>query len=278
MWMLSTKMLPAVGVLMPIYILSQKLGLLDTRIVLEVIYAMVNLPIIMLILFNYFREIPKEILEASRMDGTSTYAEITQIVMPLAWGGIDPCLRTDRCLWLAVSETTGAGPDIWSREMNPAPTDLTGKVAVVTGAVGGIGDAALRHLAALGARFDHQSGQPGRPPQRGACCALLRHQGGRHQLYAIGSAGVGAPQDPRQCDFTRRDQHADVGGCGRAVREIRRQGTGTKETRSRRGCSAGIYGQPCGCGAGCVFSGHGSIILYHRPDAERRRRQCAAVI
>lgn len=88
MWMLSTKMLPAVGVLMPIYLLSQKLGLLDTKTVLVVIYALINLPIIMLILFNYFREIPKEILEASRMDGTSTWNEITQIVMPLAWGGI----------------------------------------------------------------------------------------------------------------------------------------------------------------------------------------------
>lgn len=88
LWMLSTKMLPAVGVLMPIYLLSQKFGLLDTKIVLVVIYALINLPIIMMILFNYFREIPKEILEASRMDGTSTWNEITQIVMPLAWGGI----------------------------------------------------------------------------------------------------------------------------------------------------------------------------------------------
>lgn len=88
LWMLSTKMLPAVGVLLPIYLLSQKLGLLDTKTVLVVIYALINLPIIMMILFNYFREIPKEILEASRMDGTSTWNEITQIVMPLAWGGI----------------------------------------------------------------------------------------------------------------------------------------------------------------------------------------------
>ena len=88
LWMLSTKMLPAVGVLMPIYLMSQKFGLLDTKIVLVVIYALINLPIIMMILFNYFREIPKEILEASRMDGTSTLNEITQIVMPLAWGGI----------------------------------------------------------------------------------------------------------------------------------------------------------------------------------------------
>ena len=88
LWMLSTKMLPAVGVLMPIYLICQKLGLLDTRLALIVIYAMINLPIIMMILFNYFREIPKEIIEASRMDGTSTFNEITQVVLPLAWGGI----------------------------------------------------------------------------------------------------------------------------------------------------------------------------------------------
>lgn len=88
LWMLSTKMLPAVGVLMPIYLICQRFGLLDTRTALVIIFAMINLPIIMMILFNYFREIPKEILEASRMDGTSTFNEITQIVMPLAWGGI----------------------------------------------------------------------------------------------------------------------------------------------------------------------------------------------
>lgn len=88
LWMLSTKMMPAVGVLMPIYLIGLKLGLLDTRIALIAIYAMMNLPIIMIILFNYFREIPKEILEASRMDGTSTFNEIRQIVFPLAWGGI----------------------------------------------------------------------------------------------------------------------------------------------------------------------------------------------
>jgi len=88
LWMLSTKMLPAVGVLLPIYLIAQKLGLLDTTFVLVIIYALINLPIIMMILFTYFKEIPKEILEASRMDGCSTFNEITQVVMPLAWGGI----------------------------------------------------------------------------------------------------------------------------------------------------------------------------------------------
>ncbi|MFK7901494.1 MAG: carbohydrate ABC transporter permease [Nitratireductor sp.] len=114
MWMLSTKMLPAVGVLMPIYFIAQKTGLFDTPLLLIIIYALVNLPIVMLILFNYFREIPKEILEASRMDGTSTFNEIRQIVMPLAWGGIASTallsiiLCWNEAFWSIVLTTTEA--------------------------------------------------------------------------------------------------------------------------------------------------------------------------
>ena len=88
LWMLSTKMLPAVGVLMPIYLIAQKLDLLDTRIALSIIYAMINLPIIMWMLFSYFREIPKEIIEASHVDGAGLGTIIRHIVIPLAWGGI----------------------------------------------------------------------------------------------------------------------------------------------------------------------------------------------
>jgi sorbitol/mannitol transport system permease protein len=115
LWMLSTKMLPAVGVLMPIYLLSQQLGLLDTRFVLVVIYALINLPIVMMILFTYFKEIPKEILEASRMDGCTTYNEITQVVMPLAWGGIASTallsivLCWNEAFWSIVLTSSDAG-------------------------------------------------------------------------------------------------------------------------------------------------------------------------
>jgi sorbitol/mannitol transport system permease protein len=115
LWMLSTKMLPAVGVLMPIYLIAQKFGLLDTKTVLVIIYAMINLPIIMMILFTYFKEIPKEILEASRMDGASTYAEITQVVMPLAWGGIastallSVVLLWNEAFWSIVLTSADAG-------------------------------------------------------------------------------------------------------------------------------------------------------------------------
>ncbi len=88
LWMLSTKMLPAVGVLMPIYLLTKSAGLLDNVFSLIIIFTMINLPIIMWMLFSYFREIPKEILEASRMDGATTLGELRHVVMPLSWGGI----------------------------------------------------------------------------------------------------------------------------------------------------------------------------------------------
>lgn len=88
LWMLSTKMLPAVGVLMPIYLLTKSVGLLDNVFSLIIIFTLVNLPIIMWMLFSYFKEIPKEILEASRMDGATTLGELRHVVMPLSWGGI----------------------------------------------------------------------------------------------------------------------------------------------------------------------------------------------
>ena len=88
LWMLSTKMMPAVGVLMPIYLITQKMGLLDTKLALIIIFAMMNLPIMIWMLFSYFREIPKEILEAVRIDGASTYQQIRNIVLPLSWGGL----------------------------------------------------------------------------------------------------------------------------------------------------------------------------------------------
>lgn len=88
MWMLSTKMLPAVGVLYPIYLIFIELGILDTRIGLVVVLMLINLPIIVWMLYTYFREIPSEILEASRMDGASLKNEILYVLMPMAIPGI----------------------------------------------------------------------------------------------------------------------------------------------------------------------------------------------
>ena len=88
LWMLSTKMLPAVGVLYPIYLIFIWLGLLDTRTGLVIVMMLISLPIIVWMLYTYFKEIPVDILEAARMDGAGLKEEILHVLMPMAVPGI----------------------------------------------------------------------------------------------------------------------------------------------------------------------------------------------
>ena len=88
LWMLSTKMMPAVGVLMPIYILSKSLDLFDTKIGLIAVMTLSNLPIIVWMIYTFFKEIPGEIIEASRMDGATAMQQLWIILLPLAGPGI----------------------------------------------------------------------------------------------------------------------------------------------------------------------------------------------
>ena len=88
MWMLSTKMMPPVGALIPIYLIFRDTGFLDTRSGLVFVLMLINLPIIVWMLYTYFREIPGEILEAARMDGASLAKEIIYVLTPMAVPGI----------------------------------------------------------------------------------------------------------------------------------------------------------------------------------------------
>lgn len=88
MWMLSTKMLPPVGVLIPIYLMFRDTGLLDSRVGLVLVLTLINLPIIIWMLYTYFKEIPGEILEAARMDGASLWSEVLYVLTPMAVPGI----------------------------------------------------------------------------------------------------------------------------------------------------------------------------------------------
>jgi len=88
LWMLSTKMLPAVGVLVPIYLLAKQFELLDSRLLLIAVYTLINLPIVVWMVYTYFKDIPKDILEAARLDGATTYQEIVRVLLPIAKGGI----------------------------------------------------------------------------------------------------------------------------------------------------------------------------------------------
>jgi len=88
MWMLSTKMMPPVGALIPIYLMFQWTGLLDSRTGLVIVLTLINLPIIVWMLYTYFKEIPGEILEAARMDGASLWKEVIYVLTPMAVPGI----------------------------------------------------------------------------------------------------------------------------------------------------------------------------------------------
>jgi sorbitol/mannitol transport system permease protein len=116
MWMLSTKMMPAVGVLVPIYLIFKWLGLLDSRIGLVIVLTLMNLPIIIWMLYTYFKEIPGEILEAARMDGATLRDEILYVLTPMAIPGIASTLLLNIILawnesfWTINLTVTDAAP------------------------------------------------------------------------------------------------------------------------------------------------------------------------
>ena len=116
MWMLSTKMLPAVGVLYPIRLILIQFDLLDTRAAMIVILMMINLPIIVWMLYTYFKEIPGEILEAARMDGAGLRAEILYVLTPMAIPGIastillNIILAWNEAFWTLTLTTVDAAP------------------------------------------------------------------------------------------------------------------------------------------------------------------------
>ena len=86
MWMLSTKMMPAVGALVPIYVMAQTAGLLDTLTGLTIVFTLSNLPIMVWMLYSGFKDIPPDILEAARMDGANVWSEFVHVIRPLAMG------------------------------------------------------------------------------------------------------------------------------------------------------------------------------------------------
>jgi len=112
MWMLSTKMMPAVGALVPVYVMAQTAGLLDSRTALIVVFTLSNLPIMVWMLYSGFKEIPPDILEAARMDGASIWGEFTQVIRPLAMGTLASTGLL--CLVLAWNEA------FWSLNLSSA--------------------------------------------------------------------------------------------------------------------------------------------------------------
>ena len=116
LWMLSTKMMPPVGALIPIYLLFRDFGLLDSRGGLIMVLFLLNLPILIWMLFTYFKEIPGEILEAARMDGATLWREIVYVLTPMAIPGIastvllNIILAWNEAFWTLNLTTSDAAP------------------------------------------------------------------------------------------------------------------------------------------------------------------------
>jgi sorbitol/mannitol transport system permease protein len=147
LWMLSTKMLPAAAVLYPMTFLTKNfLKIFDTHFLIILVLCLINLPIVIWMLFTYFKEIPKEILEAGKMDGANTWGEIKDILLPLAWGGLASTALLcfifcwNEAYWTVRLTTTDAATLSKLIEGNRAPEGLFfGRLsAVSTAAVGPI--------------------------------------------------------------------------------------------------------------------------------------------
>ena len=116
LWMLSTKMMPPVGVLVPIYLICRNFGLLDSRTGLVIILCLGNLPIVIWMLYTYFKEIPKDILEAARMDGATIGRELIYVLTPMAMPGLASTLLLNLILawneafWTLNLSTSDAAP------------------------------------------------------------------------------------------------------------------------------------------------------------------------
>jgi sorbitol/mannitol transport system permease protein len=87
-WLISTKFMPAVGVLIPLYVIFKDMHLLDTILALVIVYTAVNLPLVIWIMYSFFSDIPKELLEAGRVDGANDWQILFRIILPISIPGV----------------------------------------------------------------------------------------------------------------------------------------------------------------------------------------------
>ena len=85
---LSTKLLPPVAMILPLYVIAQNLGALDDVRTLTLVYTAMNLPIAVWMIRSFLVELPKEVLEAARMDGAHRFTEMRRVILPMIAPGL----------------------------------------------------------------------------------------------------------------------------------------------------------------------------------------------
>src|SRR5947207_2300567 len=84
----STKFLPIVASIVPVYVYAEKWNLIGTRTVLSVLYIAINLPLAIWMTRSFFMEVPRELIEAAEIDGTSFINQLRQVILPISAPGI----------------------------------------------------------------------------------------------------------------------------------------------------------------------------------------------
>src|SRR5699024_5081209 len=85
---ISTKMLPIVAVIMPIYVIAGQIRMLDNILTLIVLYTAMNLPIAVWMMRSFFLEVPGEVLEAASIDGASLLLSLRRVLLPMVAPGV----------------------------------------------------------------------------------------------------------------------------------------------------------------------------------------------
>lgn len=88
LWLMSTRMLPPVGVIIPLYVIFKSLGWFDTHLGLILLYTSLNIPLVVWMMNSFLADLPYEIMEAARIDGVTLWQEFRQIILPLALPGL----------------------------------------------------------------------------------------------------------------------------------------------------------------------------------------------
>lgn len=87
-WIISQRILPPIVVVIPIYVMFQAVGMLDTHLALILLYAVANLPIVVWLMHDFFANLPIELEESAQLDGATRFGIFWDIVMPLTRPGL----------------------------------------------------------------------------------------------------------------------------------------------------------------------------------------------
>lgn len=87
-WMISQRILSPIVVVVPIYMMFQSVRLLDTQIAIILTYSVVNLPIVVWLMYDFFTSIPIDLEESAQLDGATRITTFREIVLPLSKAGL----------------------------------------------------------------------------------------------------------------------------------------------------------------------------------------------